>query len=160
MKPLIGCTTKSSKLFKAHSYINYFCLDIITNSLVNLEQIRKCDKIFSQFCELKLGDGFLHCQNSSEHIVFPVGVSLSFTAQKLKFSIKDFFSKCDQIGSFQRIWSHLLKKSLMENFIFCTVFINPFLDNAPILYWLKTPENLWVLNFSGGIKWEHWPGRS
>ena len=33
----------------------------------------------------------------------------------MKFSIKDFFSKCDQI------WSHLLKKSLMENFIFCAV---------------------------------------
>ena len=36
----------------------------------------------------------------------------------MKFSIKDFFSKCDQIRSFLRIWSHLLKKSLMENFIF------------------------------------------
>ena len=37
------------------------------------------------------------------------------------FSIKDFFSKCDQIRSFLRIWSHLLKKSLMENFILCAV---------------------------------------
>ena len=36
----------------------------------------------------------------------------------MKFSIKDFFSKCDQIRSFLRIWSHLLKKFLMENFIF------------------------------------------
>ena len=43
------------------------------------------------------------------------------TAQKMKFSIKDFFRKCNQIRSFQRIWSHLLKKSLMENFIFCAV---------------------------------------
>ena len=40
---------------------------------------------------------------------------------KTKFSIKDFFSKCDQIRSFLRIWSHLLEKSLMENFIFCAV---------------------------------------
>ena len=39
------------------------------------------------------------------------------TAQKMKFSIKDFFSKCDQ-SSFLQIWSHLMKKSLMENFIF------------------------------------------
>ena len=31
------------------------------------------------------------------------------TAQKMKFSIKDYFSKCDQIRSFLRIWSHLLK---------------------------------------------------
>ena len=44
-----------------------------------------------------------------------------YTAQKMKFSIKDFFSKCDQISSFLRIWSHLLKKSLMKNFIFCAV---------------------------------------
>ena len=43
------------------------------------------------------------------------------TAQKMKFSIKDFFSKCDQIHRKLRIWSHLLKKSLMENFIFCAV---------------------------------------
>ena len=40
---------------------------------------------------------------------------------KMKFSIKDFFSKCDQIHSLLQIWSHLLKKSLMENFIFCAV---------------------------------------
>ena len=40
------------------------------------------------------------------------------TAQKMKFSIKDIFIKYDQIRSFLRIWSHLLKKSLMENFIF------------------------------------------
>ena len=32
----------------------------------------------------------------------------------MKFSIKNFFSKL-------RIWSHLLKKFLMENFIFCAV---------------------------------------
>ena len=33
------------------------------------------------------------------------------TAQKMKFFIKDFFSKCDQIH----------RKSLMESFIFCAV---------------------------------------
>ena len=38
--------------------------------------------------------------------------------KKMKFSIRDFFSKCDQIRRRLRIWSHLLKKSLMENFIF------------------------------------------
>ena len=37
-----------------------------------------------------------------------------YTAQIMKFFIKDFFSKCDQILSFLRIWSHLLMKSLME----------------------------------------------
>ena len=45
-----------------------------------------------------------------------------FTAQKTKFSIKDFFSKCVQIRKKVRIWLHLLKKSLMEKFIFSAVF--------------------------------------
>ena len=45
-------------------------------------------------------------------------LNTDITAQKMKFSIKDFFSKCDQIHRKLRIWSHLLKKSLMENFIF------------------------------------------
>ena len=40
----------------------------------------------------------------------------------MKFSIKDFFSKCDQIRRKLRIWSHLLKNSSMENFIFCAVY--------------------------------------
>ena len=40
---------------------------------------------------------------------------------KMKFSIKDFFSKCEQIRKKLRMWSNLLKKSLMENFIFCAV---------------------------------------
>ena len=44
------------------------------------------------------------------------------SAQKMKFSIKDFFRKCNQIRSFQQIWLHLLKKSLIENFIFCAVW--------------------------------------
>ena len=41
--------------------------------------------------------------------------------KKLKFSIKDFFSKCDQIR--RKLWklSYLPKKSFMENFIFCEV---------------------------------------
>ena len=49
--------------------------------------------------------------------------SFWITAQKMKSPIKDFFSKCDQIRRKLRIWSHLLKKSLMENFIFCAVDI-------------------------------------
>ena len=35
--------------------------------------------------------------------------------QKRKFSMKDFFSICDQISRKPQIWSHLLKKSFMES---------------------------------------------
>ena len=41
----------------------------------------------------------------------------------MQFSINDFFSKCDQIRRKVRIWSHLLKKFLLENFTFCAVNI-------------------------------------
>ena len=57
-------------------------------------------------------------------IVFTFNLVHVSLHKKMKFSIKDFFSKCDQIRSFLRIWSHLLEKSLLENFIFCAVFIN------------------------------------
>ena len=36
----------------------------------------------------------------------------------MKIFTENFFSKCDQILREMRIWLHLLKKSLMENFIF------------------------------------------
>ena len=52
-----------------------------------------------------------------------MNVSFHYTAQKMKFSIKGFCSKCDQMGKKLRIWSYLLKKSLKENFIFCTVLV-------------------------------------
>ena len=42
----------------------------------------------------------------------------------MKFSIKDIYSKYDQVRSFLRIWLHLLKKSLLENLIFCEVASN------------------------------------
>ena len=62
-----------------------------------------------------------------------------YIAQKMKFSIKDFFSKCDQIRTLLRIRSHLLKKSLMENFIFYAV----------ITQWL--PRVSWYLQIEGMI---------
>ena len=46
---------------------------------------------------------------------------MSSLHKKIKFPIKNFFSKCDQIRKKLRIWSHLLKKYLMENLIFCAM---------------------------------------
>ena len=50
-------------------------------------------------------------------------VIINFQCTKMKFSIKYIFSKCDQIRKKLRIWLHLLKMYLMENFIFCAAFV-------------------------------------
>ena len=51
-----------------------------------------------------------------------------YTAQNMKFSIKDFFGKCDQIRRKLWIWSHLLKNgkfhflcSGIESILICSV---------------------------------------
>ena len=53
--------------------------------------------------------------------------------------MKDFFSKCDQIHRKLRIYSHLLKKPLMENFIFCAVIERQLLMKVTII--LMTSED-------------------
>ena len=63
----------------------------------------------------------LHLFSQKQNFKTPFKFYAIITAQKMNFSIKDFFSKCDQIRRKLRIWSHLLKKSLMENFIFRAV---------------------------------------
>ena len=86
-----------------------------------------CRKVYFSVCFRVLSPHFslLLCSSAVFH-----------TAQKMKFSIKDFFSKCDQICRKMRIWSHLLRKSLLENFIFCAVSCN---HNGlgPDKYWIK-----------------------
>ena len=42
------------------------------------------------------------------------------TAQKMKFSVKDFSGKCDQIPWKLWIWSHLLEKSYGELLFLCS----------------------------------------
>ena len=48
-------------------------------------------------------------------------VLVANTAQKNEVFLNDFFSEYDQVSRKLRIWSHLLKKSLLENFIICAV---------------------------------------
>ena len=86
------------------------------------------------------------------------------TAQKMKFCIKDFFIKCDKICCFLRIWSYLLKKSLMENVFFCAVWSNVNLRfNVkyrvllnkiifPFFYSKLQPKNFGFINFQGALK--------
>ena len=51
-----------------------------------------------------------------------------YTAQEMKFSIQDFFTKCDQIHRFLRNLSHLVKISLMNTsfFVQCECIENSF----------------------------------
>ena len=76
-------------------------------------------------------------------------VQCSYTAQKMKFSIKDNFSKCDQICGFLRIWSHLLKNPLMENFIFCAVLMLDFFHEFKMAWVLSVLIiGLHIINFN------------
>ena len=60
----------------------------------------------------------------------------------MKFSITDFFSKCDQIQRKVRIWSHSQKKSVMENFIFCNVALNQLVRMKKYKFRLIEKKNL------------------
>ena len=52
------------------------------------------------------------------------------TTRKMKFSIKDFFRKCDEIRRKLWIWSHLLKKSLMGHLIFAQWKVLLYVDDV------------------------------
>ena len=79
--------------------------------------------VFQRYYNKVLSLKFCTCQFilQSKLLHFDLESFVRDTAQKMKFSITDFCSKYGQIRSFLRIWSHLLKKSVMENFIFCVV---------------------------------------
>ena len=57
----------------------------------------------------------------------------------------DFFSKWDQIRSFQQIWSRLLKKILMRNFIFFYAVCNAGMKTTKVPYPFDT--SFWNLVF-------------
>ena len=54
---------------------------------------------------------------------FSVYLLAQINTQKMNFSVKNLFSKCDHIRIKLRIYSHLLNKSLTEKFIFCVLNI-------------------------------------
>ena len=62
---------------------------------------------------------------------------LTSTANKMKFSIKEFFIKCEKFTVSCGIFSHLLKKSLTENFNFYAVMVQCRI--------LKRTKLLWVI---------------
>ena len=73
----------------------------------------------------------------------------------MKFSNKNFFNKCDQILSFLRIWSNLLKKFLMKNLILCAVRdygVVVFLRILPNISEERFLKHLWMAALGYGFK--------
>ena len=95
-------------------------------SLVSLENVQKLS-LDSKF------EGFRYSCRLPKDQNNEINYLGNVTTQKLKFPIKDFFSKCGQIRSFPRIWSHLLKKILNGKLHFlcsvCTSIVRP-----PLIY--------------------------
>ena len=78
------------------------------------------------------------------------------TGQKLKFSIKDFFGKCDQIRNFLRLWLYSLKESLIEKFIFVQLKMvyQKVLKEKLLIPWLQVSG---LSGGTGGRKTEIYP---
>ena len=117
---------------------------------------RRPERLLNVLCTFKLrpvSAGYI-----SRHII--KGIFSYFTAQKMKFFIKDFFNKCDEIRRKLRIWSHLLKKSIMENFILCAVLcsflehlgepkVNQFLPHNQLLNFARLEFSYYHLFLTG-----------
>ena len=92
----------------------YVYLENLISELSNLTNLtHKTYTSFGANLSSRVRGVFLDLSKTFDHVWH--------SAQKMKFSVKDFFSKCDQTHRFLRIWSHSLKKSLMEDFVFCAV---------------------------------------
>ena len=102
-----------------------------------------------------------------------------YTAQKVKFSFKGFSGKCDRIYRKLRIWSQLLDKYLLGNFIHCAVlkkqhhshkhflahvFTSTFMQVSNILYLqqlqytMSTPNDSlyqWLVDFLNTNLYDH-----
>ena len=77
------------------------------------------------------------------------------TAQKMKFSVNDFFSKCEQVRRNLRICSHLLKNSITENLnLLRTVSSKVFFLSSKVKLALKMFEILISLTKTNISMWK------
>ena len=83
-----------------------------------------------------------HCMNlQTDNLAKNIIHRIHYAAQKVKFSITDFFNKCDQIRSL-----HLLKKSVMEYFILCAVLLTRIVEIYVILMVVHLLEFMHLFN--------------
>ena len=110
---------KRLRLLKIHvvRYTLFFILQ--TEYKTATMTVKMPNQLFinGEFVEAQTGKTFDTINPADE----TVSTIRALTALKMKFSIKDFFSKCDQIRRKLQIWSDLLSKFLMENLSFCAV---------------------------------------
>ena len=130
------CEIFKNTFFTEHLWWLLLCLVEKENiSETILQPFANFSKIFIPFFLQSPGkywnkekDLFYHCfwfvtwLENFFNLIFAMWIKIrshvGATALKMKFSINDFVSKCDQIRRKLLIWPHLLKKSLMENFCF------------------------------------------
>ena len=116
-------------MFKRDNYLQKYWTRV---NYLNLSQIFLCSVCWNLLCIKKSISFFVWCLSlkgvkHSDTRLLPQYFQIKHHSlhKKMKFS----FSKCDQIRSFLRVWSHLRKKSLMENFIFSVVIFSDAWEN-------------------------------
>ena len=126
-------TRKSSNIRTYQKYVHYWHLNLYKQNCMRVPltlcywktaAIFICYMVF--YVVLSFQDQLLTIEKSSmikkgSFRRFHPEIFSKTLRKKTKFSNKDFFRRCDQIRRKLRIWPHLLKKALMEIFIFCTV---------------------------------------
>ena len=73
-------------------------------------------------------------KNKHNELSLKINITKSKHCTKMKFFIKCFFSKCNEIRSFFWIWSNLLKKSLRENLL-CSEGKDTLIKNENFVQW-------------------------
>ena len=98
--------------------IHFIILDVYPNHYVQLRWYNGSEDAVSMTADKDMLD-FVYDSLSFYYKdqKYPSGSKWHWT-KKMKFSIKNFFRKYDQTV----VWSHLLKKPLMENFVFCAMW--------------------------------------
>ena len=147
MKNFIFCAMQSKRLqlrrlrklqLRRKSSIPFIiCITSLLVKILFSTVLKSANFMVSLFCTMfeheRLFENQLSVNRSSMKIsqrnnIFNNGFN-NFNAihcSKNEVSFKDFFGKCDQICRKLRIQSHLQKKSLRENFIFCAVILTIF----------------------------------
>ena len=134
--------TETSQLIYSVNQLTGFYLKV-TLAFNGLKMVGRMSSLLCNFCGLNSTEkssskSFISSDTSIFFIAFNISSSTHMNlfksgysnlffivhcTKKMKFSIEDFFSKCDRIRRKLRIWSHLLKKFLMKNFVFCAVVL-------------------------------------